>query len=102
MLRRLQVIILTLFFEGVGHAACPSARHTPLLTEAEVIAIANRKAQISGVDLAKFYAPAARFEDLSKNCKWAVSYERIRPDFGNVFFVVVDDLTRAAQLQPGL
>lgn len=102
MLRRLQALVLTVFVASAGYAACPSTRHTPRLAKAEVVALANRKAMTSGVDLSKFRAPKARFEDISKDCTWAVSYQGIKPDFGNVFFVIVNDHTRATQLQPGL
>jgi hypothetical protein len=99
---RLQTFIVTALFASCGYAACPSTAHTSRLTKTEVLVIANRKAKASGVDLSKFHAPDARYEYISRDCTWSVSYEGIKPDFGNVFFVVVNDSTRTAQLEQGL
>mgnify|MGYP006951327575 CR=1 FL=1 len=95
---RLQILVLTILFASSGYAACPTAR----LTETEVLAIANRKAEASGIDLSKYHAPEAHYEYIPKDCAWSVSYEGIKPDIGNVFFVVVNDNTRAAELELGL
>ncbi|WP_426701361.1 hypothetical protein ACPPVV_18725 [Rhodanobacter sp. Col0626] len=95
---RLQTLVLTILFASSGHAACPTAR----LAEIEVLAIANHKAEASGIDLSNYRAPKAHYEYIPKDCAWSVSYEGIKQDFGNVFFVVVNDNTRAAELELGL
>lgn len=102
MLPRLQTFVLTALYASSSYAACPSTAHTSRLAETEVLVIANRKAEASGIDLSKYHVPEAHYEYVSKDCTWSVSYEGIKPDIGNVFFVAVDDNTRVAWLERGL
>lgn len=102
MLPSLQILVFGVLFAGPGYATCPSTAHTSRLAETEVLAIANHKAEASGIDLSKYHAPEAHYEYSSKDCTWSVSYEGIKPDFGNVFFIVVNDHTQAAELELGL
>jgi hypothetical protein len=83
-------------------AACPRSSHTPRLSEREVLTIANHAIEASGTDLSQFHAPEAHYDYVSKDCTWSVFYEGIKPDFGNVWLVVVNDNTRAARVDRGL
>jgi len=76
--------------------------HTPRLSKAEVLSLANSAAQAAGADLLQFKRPEAHFEYVRKDYSWSVFYDGFKPTIGNHFLVVVSDTTRTTQVVGGL
>lgn len=102
MQQRIVSFMFVAFLALGGCAASPRSSHTPQLSEREVLTIANHAAKASGFDLSRYHVPEAHYEYVYKDRTWSVSYEGITPDLGNVFFVIVNDNTRATKIERGL
>jgi len=83
-------------------SACTRANHTPQLTEAQAIDIANSLARENGYDLSKWQPPNAHYEFVERDCTWSVFYEIIGNAMPGHFLVVVNDSTKHAFLSGGM
>jgi len=74
-----------------------------LLSEAEVIGIANNAATLAGIALRDFHTPVARLrpDANAKICTWSVYYNGRKPTLGNHFWVLVEDQTKRTTFIPG-
>ncbi len=74
--------------------------HQALLTQEQVLSIANARALKANVDLSG-YDVRIEFEFTEKNHKWYVFYNGTDNVVGNDFLILVDDITGETHLFGG-
>ena len=87
----------------VGSILLAGCAHTPHMSRASVIQVANHTAEAEGFNLEHFEMPDASFESDYHDHMWTVLYiRRDVPPIGNHFWVVVDDRTGGTSILKGV
>lgn len=75
---------------------------TPILTQEQVVQMADKFAVGRGIDLSKYKRPLANYEPVIKDEEWSLWYDGKGLDYGDFFFVFIHDKTRKIRLRGGL
>ena len=77
--------------------------HSPKMSEADVVRIANRVAEADGYALTNYMVPEAHYEFVKRDRRWIVFYNAKSPNapLGSDFLIWVGDKTGATQVGQG-
>ncbi len=75
---------------------------TPILTESQVVQMADKFATDRGINLSRFKRPVANYEAVTKNEEWCLLYDSKGLEVGDHFYIHVNDKTRKIRLRGGL
>lgn len=75
---------------------------TPILTEDQVVQMADKFAIDRGINLSKYKRLVAHYEAVTKNEEWCLLYDSKGLEVGGHFYVFIHDKTRKIRLRGGL
>ena len=97
----IMIIVTSMVLSFSCKSITTSTQKKPILSGAEVIAIANTEASRQGYDLAEYEVPCTEYELTAHNQDWLVFYKGKEQVPGNHFLVIIDDRTGKSRLARG-